>query len=191
MTEAFADDLRTALAPLATPDLATYAGAIGAMFAPVDDLVRDTDAGDGWTALLDVDRAPADALAFLAQFVGVRLQADLTDAAQRARIVGTDGFKRGSAGAVRAAAQQYLTGARRVIFRERDGGAYRLTVITYTADTPDPAAVLRALLAQKPAGIILTHLVENGQDYQQVRTIHATYAAVKAAYPTYGAMTSA
>jgi hypothetical protein len=173
MTEAFADDLRTALAPLATPDLATYAGAIGAMFAPVDDLVRDTDAGDGWTALLDVDRAPADALAFLAQFVGV------------------DGFKRGSAGAVRAAAQQYLTGARRVIFRERDGGAYRLTVITYTADTPDPAAVLRALLAQKPAGIILTHLVENGQDYQQVRTIHATYAAVKAAYPTYGAMTSA
>jgi len=94
---------------------------------------------------------------------------------------------------MRAAAQATLTGNKTVIINERDGDsatqpidyAYYLTVETYQGQTPDPAMTQRALLSQKPAGIVLTYVTIAGQTYDQVRTRFATYAALLAAYPTY------
>jgi len=186
------ENLYARLAPLAVEDetnswaLLRFSEALAGKFLqPVEDLVRDTDAGPGWSVILDLDRAPADKLAWLAQFIGVRLAPNLTDLNQRARIRGADGFHRGKISALVSAAQQHLTGAKTVQVRERDGSAHRITVITYTAQTPNAPAVLAALLEQKPGGLILTHNVLPGQDYTLVRTNNATYTVARTNHATY------
>lgn len=96
-----------------------------------------------WSALVDIDRAPDETLPWLGQLVGVVvprqeiLETD-SDYAVRIReyIRGTPGFKRGSPSAMVVAVQQYLTGTKQVIFRERNGGAYKLTVKTRRDETP-------------------------------------------------------
>lgn len=192
--EAFAERLYGMLAPLAQRDplagwsLLIYVNAIGAMFELVEDWVRDTPAGVGWSLLLDLNRCPPEALPWLAQFVGVRLLPDSTPEEQRARIASTDGWARGTPASMRGAAVATLTGRQRVIFRERYGDPYALDVFTYTAETPDPAATLAALLSQKPAGIVMTYEAQDGQDYQLVKDTHATYADVRAAYSNYSYM---
>src|SRR5437764_7240325 len=123
------------------------------MYQLVEDLVRDTLDGPGWSALVDLDRCPDVALPWLAQLVGVRLLPGSTPDEQRARIASTDGFRRGTRDAMIAAARATLTGAGTVILRERDGDpvaepidyAYRLTAITYADETPDASATEQAL----------------------------------------------
>jgi len=200
--DSFAERMYVSLGPLALwdPDyqwsLLILQNAIGQMFQLIEDWVRDTAAGPGWSLLLDVNRCPDEALSWLAQFVGVRLLPGSTPDEQRARIASTDGFKRGTRAAMIGAAQATLTGGKTVIFRERDGAnmghpsspdyAYCLTVITYVAQTPDATATKNALLAQKPGGIVLDYHTNTGQDWQTVKTGNATWQTVKTKYATWG-----
>jgi hypothetical protein len=196
----FGGRLYLMLAPLGQYDpqnawaLLTFINAATQAFEQVEEWVRDTPDGPGWSLLLDAARCPPEALGWLAQFVGVRLLPGATDDANRARIVATDGFHRGTLSAMVAAAQATLTGHQSVFVTERDSAAaapdyaYYLTVQTYSSQTPDPTATKNALLAQKPAGIVLTYTVLVGQTYTQVDANYATYAALKAAYPNYQAV---
>ena len=196
--EAFAERLYDALEPLARYDdengwsLLILVNAIGTMFELVEELVRDTAAGPGWSLLMDVNRCPELALPWLGQFVGVRVLHGSSAEEMRARIISTDGFRRGTRAAMVGAAKATLTGPRTVVLRERDHDpadtpdyAYYLTAITYVADTPDAAATELALLSQKPAGIVLEHRVVVGQDWQAVRTNNATWQVVENTYPTW------
>lgn len=154
---------------------------------PVNDIIRDdpdTDA-PGWSQALDVDRAPSEWLGWLAQFAGVRLQPGLDDASQRARIKSTDGFRRGSPGSIVGAAQQYLIGDKTVFLVERHGSPYRLTVTTVAGETPDAAAVARAIKAQKPAGIVMVHATTTEIDYNALRDTHSDYDETLSLYATY------
>lgn len=189
------DELYEAVAPLATVDasygyaLRAYTRALGSMLEEVNWYASETDTMPGWARLVDLDTTPEKALGWLAQLVGVTLDPALDDTAQRARIRATDGFNRGTYAAIAGAAQQYLTGMRRVILVERVGGdPYALTLITYTSETPDSAKVLAAVTAQKPAGIILTYSVLTGQTFAQLKANYATFAAAKAHYPTFAAL---
>ena len=92
-------------------DLRIFTQALAKMFEEVDTYVRDTDAGPGWSMLLDVDRIPNKGLAWLAQFVGVTLNDQLDDATQRQRIRETDGFRRGSPDARRVSSTAIRTHA--------------------------------------------------------------------------------
>lgn len=154
----------------------------------VEDIVRDTDDDPGWSIVLDADRAPVDWLPWLGQFVGVRLPVGLSEADQRARIKSTDGFQRGSPEALKEAARSYLTGTKSVFFIERFGSAYRLHVATLIAETPDPGVVERALLEQKPAGIVMTYTAIAGWDYAALAFTQPTYASLPAAFDTYAEM---
>lgn len=165
--------------------LEAYTRALGAMFEEAAWYAHDSDDGPGWSRLVNLDLTPSKALPWLAQLVGVRLEPGLDDTAQRARIRSTDGFNRGTTSAIIGAAQQYLTGMKTVILRERDGDPYTLTVVTYTAETPDSDLVQAALDAQKPAGLILNYRVETGQDWATLITNYATWADVIAAYTTW------
>jgi hypothetical protein len=138
---------------------------------------------------------PTNALAWLGQFVGVQLevQSQFEDpnaywARQRQRIAAHIGFGRGSAVAMEAAAALYLTGTQTVLFRERDGSAYHLTIVTKAAETPDSNKVLAALMALKPAGITLDYHTIVGYDFAEVATNNANFTAAKAAYPTFNDM---
>jgi len=196
--DTFAERLYAMLSPLAAADedtgwsLLTYVNALGVMYQLIEDWVRDSEDGPGWSLLLDVNRCPPEALPWLAQFIGVRLVSGQTDAQDRQRILSTDGFQRGTRAAMIGAAQATLTGAKTVLFRERSGNpaqspeyAYILDVSTYTSQTPNPTLTLNALLGQKPAGIILNYTTTPGQTWQQLKDSGQTWAQVKAAYPTW------
>lgn len=200
--DSFAARLYQMVAPLAQDDpsfdwsLLILVNAIGQPWQLAEEIVRDTPDGPGWSLLLDVDRCPPQSLGWLAQFVGVRLRQDDTDEQSRERIVETDGFRRGTRQAIIAAARATLIGSRNVFVYERTGtpagpelwGAYRLAVITYTDETPDPAATLAAVLTQKPGGLVLTYQHILGQTYYMVDQRFDSYAEVDAAYANYGEM---
>jgi hypothetical protein len=138
--------------------------AIAVQYDPTDQIANPPVEGRGpWETILDVDHTPAAFLPWLGQFVGVRpgQLAGLTVQQQRDFIRACSAYRRGTPAAMIAAAQIHLTGTRQVRMVERDESAYRLTVITRTTETPDAAAVERALLTQKPAGIVLTHIVSD------------------------------
>lgn len=163
--------------------LLRFLDGVGHLLGEVADLVRDTDAGPGWSVLLDVDRAPANTLPYLAQFVGVRLPGGLTEAQQRQRIKETDGWRRGSPGAIKGAARQHLTGTQTVRLRERlDDHAYRFRVRTYEVETPDQQAVEEALRAQKPAGLTFVYEVVSGWTWEEAAAAHTDWAEVAATY---------
>lgn len=191
------EDLYSRLGPWASRDtvdaqwpLLEVAEAIGQQLQPIEDIIRDTDAHVGWGVVMDVDDNPMDWLGWLAQFGGVRLKTGLTDLAQRARVKSTDGMNRGTPSAVVGAAQQTLTGTKTVYLVERHGSAYRLTVTTIAAETPNAAQVLADIIEQKPAGIVLVHAMTTGANYNALRDTHADYAEVKALYATYAEVLS-
>lgn len=187
--ESFADNLYAAMDPLAWLDatvgwsLAHFCAALGVMFQDVEDLARDTPDGPGWSGVVDLDRCPDAWLPWLAQFVGVTVVPGSTPAEMRARIASTDGFKRGTPAAIAGAAKATLTGNKTVYFRERDASApdppYTLEVVTQTGETPDPAATLAAILAQKPAGLILNYRTVEGEDWQAVKESGKTWRQVR------------
>ena len=86
--------------------------------------------------LLDPETCPAWALPWLAQFVGASIPEGATDEQARAIIANLSSFHRGTPAAMTAAAQAFLTGNKTVLFRERDGSAYRLEVVTYEDESP-------------------------------------------------------
>jgi hypothetical protein len=137
-------------------------GACGSAFGRLHDVVRDTDAGLGWTMLLDPARCPGWALPWLAQFAGVKLVKTATEAEQRAQITAPPSFERGTKVGMQKAVAATLTGAKSVTVLERVGGdPYGLTVIVRTSETPNPAAAQAAAMSQKPIGLLLTFVVSD------------------------------
>lgn len=190
-----ADELFEAVAPLAyddaTNDNATL-GLVNALALVLDDIATIVNPADGsapWSLVYDLDNAPVEWLPWLGQWVGVRIPTGLDEASMRLRVRETDGFKRGSVGAIMGAARQRLIGDRKVVLRERYDPSdplvdspYHLTVFTFTDETPDSAAVEAALVAQKPAGIILHYEVRDGQDWQTLSAGGTTWADVVSTY---------
>jgi hypothetical protein len=139
--------------------------------------------------LLDPETCPDWALGWLAQLTGTVLPASVTPDQARTLITSVSGWQRGSRAALRAAAGLFLTGTQTVYFRERDPTSpdppYTLEVVTQENETPDPAAVQRALLAQKPGGIVLNYRTVVGWDYQQMTEEDGPYRALPGVFSTY------
>lgn len=147
--------------------------------------VTDREDMLGWAYLFNADLTDENALEWLSQFNGSRLRADMTTAQKRAAIKAPEGFERGTLHSIKNAPVNYLTGSKVVHVREREEGkAYKLHVRTLLSETPDPAAVLSALMLQKPAGITLDYDAIEGQDWIDLET-HGTWDDVKAEYSTW------
>jgi hypothetical protein len=58
-------------------------------------------------------------------------------------------------------------------------------VITLAAETPDAARVEAAILAQKPAGIVLSYSAIAGQTYRAVLTEVDSYRELRATWASY------
>ena len=139
--------LRERTEPLA-PDDAEHGDAhaylAGAMAATLERAaeIYDPDEGLPGSPLVDVDRCPDWALPWLAQLVGVVIPERDTPELARERIRAVAGWKRGTPGAMRAAASMYLTVDNPTVhFRERDptGGdpPYCLEVVTRKDEVPE------------------------------------------------------
>ena len=187
----FATRLYDLLEPLWRQDaangyaLAHYCSALATMYDEIDSYARGTEDAPGWTILFDPDNIPAAGLGWMAQMIGVQLDPGWTEAQQRAAIEARLGWQRGTAQAMRDAAALHLTGSKTVSFRERHPDAYSISILVQTAETPDPVKAEAAVRAQKPAGLVLTFSVLNGQDYQELFATHATYSSVFSTYATY------
>ncbi len=198
--------------------LLRFLDGIGRQLQVVDDLCRDTGGFPGWSVVLDPVRCPTPYLPWQGQFVGVTVDTALTDAQQRAQIAGEGGFARGTPAALVATAQRFLSGTKTVVLVERDGDPYTLTIDVYAAQVTyqsysalsaystyvqlsaayptyanmagTAAELLVALMAAKPAGLVLHVNVLSGETYGQLSTNYATYTALTAAFTTYAAMTN-
>lgn len=142
--------------------LLTYFGLLAKRWQPVEDLVRDTNAGPGWSALFDLYRIPDEALPWLGQVFGVEMLSGMTPFQMRERILGTDGFKRGTPDAVAVAARRRLTGNRTAIVTERWGGdPNRTAVVTFKGETPETDWDSRRDKVRKTPGLISLWSMDN------------------------------
>lgn len=190
----YGEGLYQQVAPMHGPDpdgLAhDYIGVVTQPVREIDELVRDTPEGPGWSVILDVDASPIKGLRWLGQVVGVRLRLPRSGETEaewavyaRDAIRRQQGRQRGTNDAQISAVADTLTGTRYVNLLERVGGdAYAMTLVTRTAETPDPAATLRAWLSQKPAGIVPTHVLTTGVIIDEgTRTVDAGAATIDTA----------
>lgn len=143
----------------------------GSLLGEVDDVVRDSPTAPGWAA--ELTSQGSHRIRWTGQFLGVRVPDGATDPQARTLVQERPATRRGTVGALVSAAQATLTGSLYVGVRERDGSPYRLTVTTYTEQTPDPAATDRALQEAKPAGLVLTHMVVDATSYDAVEDMAA------------------
>lgn len=149
----------------------------GELFELVRSYVGDREDGlKGWEIIFNVDLCPPEALPYLAQFVGVHLEPNLTVEQQREKIKDRPAFRRGTSGAILSATKKRLSGTKFVFMEERsEGKAYRLLIRTFTAETPEPAATLSDILEQKPAGIVLDYAALVGKSYAEWKAENPTY----------------
>lgn len=150
----------------------------------INDLVRDTDEGPGWSIILDADRADPKYFPWMGQFNGTTVDLGLSEDDQRQQLKEVAGFRRGTIASMIAAAQPYLTGTKTVTITERDTSAYHFSVSTFTAETPDSSKVLAALLSQKPAGLVMDYTVAAGLTYGDLKASGKTYGELDAEFAT-------
>jgi hypothetical protein len=190
----FTDRLLERFEPWMTPDLEGYLTAIGTMFSEVDLYVGDDDTPQ-WGILLDPDRAPLKALPYLAQYMGERLEAGLTEAQMREWIKDAPHQKRGTMESIFLAAQRHLTGSRSVYWSERDNGTAtdqpdHLSMATLPSETPDAAVTLQDILSVAPADIEVHYSILPGQTWAEVDAGFADWAAADTEYATWAEMAS-
>lgn len=168
-----------------------YIGSLTRAVADVEVFAGDQgDGTPGWVILLDPDNAPTKALPFLGQMVGVTVPVGTDDTTARALINAKGGWGRGTPAAIIAAARTQLTGAKHITLTERPGGnAYRLTVTTYTAETPDTSALHAVIQGALPAGIVASYVLLTGWLVSEMETEESafTIADLEAGWATVGA----
>jgi hypothetical protein len=138
------------------------------------------------SALGDPEQAELAWLPWLAQLVGATLDPSASESEQRDTVrYATSGWRGGTRQAIADAARSALTGsqyARVMPHTTVSGGllapgtAWDITIVTRSSETPDPGAVLGAVLRKgvKPAGAVLHH-----------HPYAASWTAVTTAYPTW------
>lgn len=166
--------------------LRTIVEGIAKTLTDLDEIVREGPNGQTrWSSIMDATRCPPEGLAWLGQIVGTRLIPGDTLDTHRARVGAADGLRRGSPAQMTLAAQRLLTGNKTVFISERTSDAWHFSVRTRTSETPSSAAVLAALTAAKPAGLILDYATFTGILYQESLANQATYTLSTAAKATY------
>lgn len=141
------------------------------------------------------DPMTADAawLPWLAQLVGAVLDPAANEAEKRDTIrYATSGWRAGTRGAIADAARSALTGSRyaRVVPHTKPseagglepGTIWDITIVTRIGETPDPEAVLGAVLRTgvKPAGVRLHHAVYEAT-WDQIEAVFPTWLELEAA----------
>jgi hypothetical protein len=146
------------------------------------------------SSLGDPEQADAKWLTWLAQLVGARLDPAASVPEQRDTIkYATSGWRAGTRQAIADAARTALTGTRYAKVLPHtvpvlggggvtDGTIWDVTVVTNSAETPDPDAVLGAILRKgvKPAGVVL-HVTSYGSSWDLLEAYYPTWADLEAA----------
>lgn len=181
------------------PDSGGIVQKLAAVFmAPreVFEFIYGTDAYDPWGQLLDPDTCPSELLDWLAVFAGVDLPPSaLTDDEKRYRIKQAAGRYRCTPRAVVEELQLVLTDTKTVYLSFQSPDQWHYVVATIDAETPDEDAADRAVVGQKPVGMIPTRVLTSswswivlGPDLVGERAVvdgEDSYVVGAADYPTW------
>jgi hypothetical protein len=147
-------------------------GTLGKLVAAITapgELLWSVVRGDGshgpWDRVMDPDTCPAVLLPWLAQFAGVELLPDDTEAQQRYRIRQAAGFYQGTPRALVEELQLVLSGTRTVLLGFHNGDHWHYAVGTLDDETPDAGVVAAAVARQNPAGMVWEHLLTSDWSY--------------------------
>lgn len=135
--------------------LAVITGGLLDVLQWVSDACEPDDTYPAGGRLMDPDETPSVAIDWLAQFAGVRPTKGASEATRRDEAKTAAGRKRGRPTSMVADVVRTLTGTQAVTLTAFYGGnRWRLLLVTYDVETPDPAATERAAQGQKPYGIV-------------------------------------
>lgn len=143
-----------------------------------------------WAVIFDPERAPAEALPYLAQFSGAILTPEMTEAARRNAIQTPEAFSRGRKASLEAVVKRRLEGTKAVVVTERyASSAWKVRIETLEAETPDPDGVVADLVRfQKPVGVLLffnTRVAWDWGQLQEEAELYPDWSAVKGAFATW------
>lgn len=168
--------------------------ALAKPYLQICELIDPPEPYPPWGPLFDLNACPDWALPWLAQIVGIRLPAGATGTEVRRIIKEAAGHNVGTVKAIRVSLEGTLVSSHppappTIYFRERDGSAYRLEVVTLDPETPDPELTQKVLEAVVPGGLVLDYRHIEGWDYQAMTDQYAatggTYAQLSADFATY------
>ena len=145
----------------------------------------------GWSIMLDVNRAPAQGLPYLAQWVGERLPVGIAEDDARNWIRSTPNRFRGTPAATAHAVQRHLVGTKSVFTAERvmlDGTVDNdwVAIFTLASETPDQQVVLNELRKQIPSGIMIDYQVFSALTWGELAGAFALWSDVASAFATWG-----
>jgi hypothetical protein len=154
--------------------LLTFLDAIGSQLAETEAYTRDDATHTGWGQLLDVNVCPTNALPWLAQLAGVAIPVGTSDSAARALIIAQANAKRGTPATLIAVLQAFLTGTKSVQLFERNPDPYSFIIVCQASQIPGgvggatAALALAALTAAKPAGLVMSFIVQAGLTWAEM-----------------------
>lgn len=201
VTSTFAVEAVEALQPWMTEDLERWLDAAGGFFDPVLDIAGETgtDGEDGYLpgygALFDPDECPEEWLAYLAQYVGVRVPVGAPAEEARAIVKAESGKERGTLAAVEAAVKRSLTGKQLFAVVERRSAtntddAYHFLILVYNSEELPSESVLKANVnGVKPGGVFYTVIVGD-LTYAVLEAAKSLYSELESAHVTYADMES-
>lgn len=164
----------------------------------IHDLVRERDDMPPWAVLLDPDLCPVELLPYLAQFVGVVITPEMTEAQIRAEITHPTGWRRGQPESIQIATRRTLKPVVDgedlfVIIRPNRPATGWHYVRTLASQTPDPSRTAAVLREAVPAWSALDYQAISGLTYADLESSkYLTYAELEASpIQTYKALEEA
>lgn len=175
----------TKLEPWRTDDLGRFVDAVGQMFEAVLELTEEEGMigkpgwVPSWGKLFNPELCPAPYLGYLAQYVGVELPKEATEAEKRALIKAESGLARGTRSSIESAIGRVLgTGVPfQVLERTNLAGepqAYNFVVIVPLGAN---SAALRAAIEQVKPGGVLFNILEVTNAWLEASRKWSTVAA--------------
>jgi hypothetical protein len=164
--------------------LPAYLDAIGALFQQTAFIATDIgidgnpDYQTGYGSIFTVNPrfdgdtaiCPTEQLPYLGQFVGVQVPTDADDATARSLIASEQGFQRGSASAIDAAATRFLSGTQSLIHLTRETptgmvSPFMFTLIVNPSQVIDEAGLIAAVNAVKPGWVQWALVITSGDTW--------------------------
>jgi hypothetical protein len=150
----------------------------------VYDLVRERDDARAWTILFDPDRCPAECLPYLAQYVGVVITAEMSEAQIRNEIREPTGWARGRPPAIRIATARTLKPVDdeelMVIIRARTPGPGQHYIRTLLSQTPEPDRSEYVIRKAVPAWEVLDYAAIDGVVFTDTAASWADFGSLAA-----------
>lgn len=179
----------------ASGDLRKFCEALCSPQEETFQIVRPRPDQAGWALLFDVDECPADALPFLAQFVGVQITSEMSEEQIRNEIREPTGWKRGQPESLRVATRRTLKPVAEeellVIIHPRTPEVGRHYIRTLLSQTPEPERTRAVIRAMLPAWEVLDYEAITGVTVADVTASAkwTTVADLSAAFSSVQALT--